>query len=167
VADTVWLAKGNRECTAAVTTPSPIAHSYGDVAAMHPSLCGHPKAAGSDPLEIEEDDQVETVVVLVRPLACDVIGVVSSFERFGARRFGLSGHAVRDAHRGAIQMSSVSGVASDVDRRASGSRRVPGTVACCAATADAAAAPGRGGFVADGVSPLGDGDGAIGGGRSR
>jgi hypothetical protein len=58
VADTVWLAKGSRECTAAVTTPSPIAHSHGDVAATHPNLCGHPKATGSELAEVEEDDQV-------------------------------------------------------------------------------------------------------------
>jgi hypothetical protein len=63
-------------------------------------------------------------------------------------------------------MSFVSGRTANVDRRGSCSRRVPGAVACCTATADAAGPLGCGGFVAGGVSPLGAGAGVIGGSRS-
>jgi len=81
VDDGVQFPEMNRECTTTATTLRPNVNSSCDVAAKHPNLCGHPKATESEPVEVEEDNQVATVVVLVTALACDVVGSVLRFDR--------------------------------------------------------------------------------------
>jgi hypothetical protein len=55
-------------------------HSSCDVAAKYPRLGGHPTAIESEPVQVEEDNHVATVVVLVTALACDVVDSVLSFD---------------------------------------------------------------------------------------
>jgi hypothetical protein len=55
----------NRDCTAAVTALRPNVNSSCDVAAKYPRLGGRPTATESEPVQVEEDNPVEPVVVLV------------------------------------------------------------------------------------------------------
>ena len=86
VHDGVQFLEVNREYPVTVTTLRLNVHSSCDVAATHPNLCGHPKATVSEPVQVEEDNQVATVVALLTALACDVAGSVLSFDRSPAPR---------------------------------------------------------------------------------
>ena len=81
VHDAVHLLGMNREHHNAATTTRPKAHCHCEVAATSPSRGGLPKATGGDPEDVEEDDRMQTVVVLLTALACDVVGSVLSFGR--------------------------------------------------------------------------------------
>ncbi len=79
---TQWQApKVNRSCTAPVTTLGPNVNSPCDVAAKCPRISGHPTATESEPVQVEENNHVATIVVRVTALACDVVGSVLTFDR--------------------------------------------------------------------------------------
>jgi hypothetical protein len=74
-------------------------HFASDVAVTCPHTCGHATATGREPVQIEADNQVATVVVPVAALACDVAGSVPNFEHSPGGHVGRRSVRSRRAHR--------------------------------------------------------------------
>jgi hypothetical protein len=93
--DAGHLPEMNREHTAGVTTPRPIARSCRDVAATHASRGELPKATRRHPADVEGDDKGATVVVPVTAPVCDDVTLRSEFQSLPRRGDVAVAHPVR------------------------------------------------------------------------